>query len=62
MLRLPGALRTCIMNRFRLLAITLAFAGALSACSSGGHPSSEVVKPAPVGPGAVTESRWPAVS
>jgi hypothetical protein len=35
------------MNRFRLLAITLAFAGALSACSSGGHPSSEVVKPAP---------------
>jgi hypothetical protein len=47
MLRLPGALRTCTMNRFRLLAITLAFAGALSACSSGGHPSSEVVKPAP---------------
>src|SRR5271166_69303 len=47
MLRLPGALRTCIMNRFRLLAITLAFAAALSACSSSGNPSSESVKPAP---------------
>ena len=47
MLRLPGALRTCTMNRFRLIAITLAFAAALSACSSSGNPSSESVKPAP---------------
>jgi hypothetical protein len=49
MLGLPGVLRTCIMNRIRLLVITLACAAALSACSSGGNtPSaSEVDKPTP---------------
>lgn len=49
MLRLLGALRTCSMNRFRLLAITLAFAAALNACSSGGNnPSApEAARPTP---------------
>src|SRR5271165_1280263 len=48
MLRLLGALRTCSMNRFRLLAITLAFAAALSACSSAGNPPApEAAKPTP---------------
>lgn len=49
MLGLPGVLRTCIMNRIRLLAITLAFAAALSACSSGGNTPSapDAAKPTP---------------
>ena len=48
MLGLPGALRTCTMNRFRLLAITLASAAALSACSSSGNPPApEAAKPTP---------------
>ncbi len=58
MLRLLGALRTCTMNRFRLLAITLAFAAALTACSSSGNPSTpEVAKPTPDQAKAATQER-----
>jgi len=47
MLRLPGAHRSCIMNRFRLLSITLALAAALSACSSGNQAENPAPKPTP---------------
>jgi hypothetical protein len=47
MLRLPGAYRTCIMNRFRLSAITLALAAAFAGCSSGNQGSNAAPAPSP---------------
>jgi hypothetical protein len=47
MLGLPGAHRSCIMNRFRPLSITLALAATLSACSSGNQAENPAPKPTP---------------
>jgi hypothetical protein len=47
MLGLPGAHRTRIMNRFRLLSLLLGLAAALLGCSPGNHAGPPAAQPTP---------------